>query len=167
MVRQPLPGRTPSLATGEIPYRRCAAQHGRSTRAGGPPVGRNRGGIMIIRIRMLAAGAGVAAALAVALATPALAEPTHGGADVANPPGGTSTLQLDDTVARKNDKPAGSDKPHSKKELCGALVGTLNSDLQQLAWANASGDQETISFWRDQVAKDFAAGGYMGCSWAA
>ncbi len=81
--------------------------------------------------------------------------------------GGWTLTYTGDGAARKNERPAGTGTAKSKKELCSALVGTLNSDLQQLAWANASGNADNIAFWRDQVAKDFAAGGYMGCTWAA
>jgi hypothetical protein len=81
--------------------------------------------------------------------------------------GGVTLTYTGDASARKNERPAGNAQTKSKKELCSALVGTLNSDLQQLAWANAAGNADNIAFWRDQVAKDFAAGGYMGCGWAA
>jgi hypothetical protein len=76
--------------------------------------------------------------------------------------GGGSLTYTGDGAARKNDRPAGTGTAKSKKELCSALVRTLNSDLQQLTCSNASGNADNIAFWRDQVAKDFAAGGYMG-----
>jgi hypothetical protein len=100
--------------------------------------------------------------------SPAFADTGNAPGHTNGPAGGGGTLTYTgDGAARKNERPAGTGTAKSKKELCSTLVGTLNSDLQQLAWANASGNADNIAFWRDQVAKDFAAGGYMGCAWAA
>jgi hypothetical protein len=110
----------------------------------------------------------VVGGLTFATTSSAFADTNSAPGQTTGPVGGGGTLTYTgDEAARKNERPAGTGTAKSKKELCSTLVGTLNSDLQQLAWANASGNADNIAFWRDQVAKDFAAGGYMGCAWAA
>jgi hypothetical protein len=116
----------------------------------------------------LCGGLALVAPGAAAADTPPPSAPLADGGAVAST-GGLSTFGTgvgDDVSARKNDGGT-ADKPKSKKDLCSDLVGTLNSDLQGLAWADKSGDLQAIQAWREQVAMDFKAGAQMGCGWAA
>jgi hypothetical protein len=117
--------------------------------------------------RMLGAALITAAGLALAAPGVAAAAPPPPQPSSTGTVGTTTGLSTFGTGvdARKNDGGTTA-KPQSAKELCAGMTGILNSDLQQLAWANKSGDQKTIDFWRDQVADDFSVGVGLGCAWA-